>query len=180
MLVTKICPILCGLKDCSPPGSFVHKSLQERIQEWVAIPFSGHLPDSEMEPRSPALQVGSLLSEPPRKPFKQLCNGDYKVAIHITNMCSSQSPRFRPLSALQLLTLYEIEMIIISFYRWGNWETKELDNSPQVLHSYTGARIQIQEGWSQDMYSKSCTVLPPCDYLILVLSSHRKQVFCSG
>jgi len=26
--------------DCSPPGSSVHGILQERILEWVAIPFS--------------------------------------------------------------------------------------------------------------------------------------------
>ena len=26
--------------DCSPPGSSVHRILQERILEWVAIPFS--------------------------------------------------------------------------------------------------------------------------------------------
>ena len=26
--------------DCSPPGSSVHRILQARILEWVAIPFS--------------------------------------------------------------------------------------------------------------------------------------------
>ena len=31
---------LCNPKDCSPPGSFVHGILQERILQWVAIPFS--------------------------------------------------------------------------------------------------------------------------------------------
>ena len=31
---------LCGLMDCSPPGSSVHGILQARIQEWVAISFS--------------------------------------------------------------------------------------------------------------------------------------------
>ena len=30
--------------DCSPPGSSVHGILQVRILEWVAIPFSRHLP----------------------------------------------------------------------------------------------------------------------------------------
>ena len=42
--------------------------LQEGILEWVAMPSSGDLPDPEIEPRSPALQVDSLLSEPPGKP----------------------------------------------------------------------------------------------------------------
>ena len=31
---------LCDPMDCSPPGSSVHGILQERILEWVAIPFS--------------------------------------------------------------------------------------------------------------------------------------------
>ena len=31
---------LCHPMDCSPPGSSVHGTLQARILEWVAIPFS--------------------------------------------------------------------------------------------------------------------------------------------
>ena len=31
---------LCDPMDCSPPGSPDHGTLQARIQEWVAIPFS--------------------------------------------------------------------------------------------------------------------------------------------
>ena len=34
------CVCLCDPKDCSPPGSSVHRILQARILEWVAIPFS--------------------------------------------------------------------------------------------------------------------------------------------
>ena len=32
--------ILCDPMDCSLPGSSVHRILQARIMEWVAIPFS--------------------------------------------------------------------------------------------------------------------------------------------
>ena len=32
--------ILCGPRDHSPPGSSVHRILQARTLEWVAIPFS--------------------------------------------------------------------------------------------------------------------------------------------
>ena len=39
-LVAQLCPALCNLIDCSPPGSFVHGILQARILEWVASPFS--------------------------------------------------------------------------------------------------------------------------------------------
>ena len=42
--------------------------LQARILEWLAMPFSRGSADSGIEPRSPALLVDSLLSEPPEKP----------------------------------------------------------------------------------------------------------------
>ena len=65
--VPQSCPILCDPMDCSPPGSSVHGISQTRILEWVAISFSRGS-DSGIEPRSPALQVDSLLTEPPGKP----------------------------------------------------------------------------------------------------------------
>ena len=34
------CLTLCYSMDCSPPGSSVHGTLQVRILEWVAMPFS--------------------------------------------------------------------------------------------------------------------------------------------
>ena len=39
-LVTKSCPTLCDLMDCSPPGSFVHWTAQARILKWIAISTS--------------------------------------------------------------------------------------------------------------------------------------------
>ena len=63
--VTPSCPILCDPMDSSLPGSFVLGILQARILEWVVISFSGDFPDPGIEPRSPALQADSLLSEPP-------------------------------------------------------------------------------------------------------------------
>ena len=55
--------------DCNLPGSSVHGILQARILEWVAIPSPGDLPDPGIEPRSPALRVDSLLTEPQGKHF---------------------------------------------------------------------------------------------------------------
>ena len=40
VLVAQSCPTLCNPMDCGPPGSSVHGTLQARILEWVAIPFS--------------------------------------------------------------------------------------------------------------------------------------------
>ena len=34
------CPTLCDPMNCSPPGSSVHRILQARILEWVAMPSS--------------------------------------------------------------------------------------------------------------------------------------------
>ena len=40
LLVLQLYPTLCNPMDYSPPGSSVHESLQARILEWAAIPFS--------------------------------------------------------------------------------------------------------------------------------------------
>ena len=51
---------------CQAPLSM--EILQATILEWVAIPFSEDLPNSEIEPGSHALQAYSLWPEPPEKP----------------------------------------------------------------------------------------------------------------
>ena len=38
--VAQLCMALCDPMDCSPPGSSVHRILQARILELVAVPFS--------------------------------------------------------------------------------------------------------------------------------------------
>ena len=63
--VAQSCPSLCDPMDYSLPGSSLHVILQARVLEWVAISFSGDLPDPGIEPRSPSLQADALLSEPP-------------------------------------------------------------------------------------------------------------------
>ena len=50
----------CDPMDCSPPGSSVGGISQARILEWVAISFSGDLPDTRVEPTLPAYQADSL------------------------------------------------------------------------------------------------------------------------
>jgi len=55
--------------ECSTAGSSVHRILQARILEWVAIPFfRGIFLTQGLNPRSPALQEDSLPSEPLGKP----------------------------------------------------------------------------------------------------------------
>ena len=57
----KLCPTLCDPTDCNWPVSSIHGTLQTRILEWVAIPFSGDLSNLEIQPRSPALQEDSMM-----------------------------------------------------------------------------------------------------------------------
>ena len=64
MKVAQSCPTLCDPVDYT-----VHGSLQARILEWVAFPFSRDLPNPGIEPRSPALQADSLPAELSGKPF---------------------------------------------------------------------------------------------------------------
>ena len=40
VLVAQLCLTLCNPMDCCLLGSSVHKMLQARILEWIAIPFS--------------------------------------------------------------------------------------------------------------------------------------------
>ena len=40
VLVAQSCPTLCDPMDCSLPSSSVHGILQDRILEWISIPFS--------------------------------------------------------------------------------------------------------------------------------------------
>ena len=40
VLAAELCPTLCNLMDCSPPGSSTRGILLARILEWIAISFS--------------------------------------------------------------------------------------------------------------------------------------------
>ena len=59
--VAQLCPTLCNPALLSMEFS--------REEYWSGLPFPspGDLPDPGIEPRSPALQADSLLSEPPGK-----------------------------------------------------------------------------------------------------------------
>ena len=80
MLVAQSCPTLCSPMDYSPPGPSVLGILQSRTLGCVAIPFSGDLRDTGIEPRSPALQVDSLPAVPPGKP-------DFSIDHLVMSMC---------------------------------------------------------------------------------------------
>ena len=68
-LILQSCPTLGDPMDCSPPGPSVHRTLQARVLEWVAIPFSRGFFRPRDRTHVSALQAVSLLPEPPGQPF---------------------------------------------------------------------------------------------------------------
>ena len=65
MLIIQSSPTLCHLMDYSPPGSSAMEFSRWEYWNGLPFPFPGDLPDPGIEPRPPALQADSLLSEPP-------------------------------------------------------------------------------------------------------------------
>ena len=56
VLLVLACLTFCNPMDCILPDSSVHRILQARILEWVAIPFvKGIIPKPGIKPESPAL-----------------------------------------------------------------------------------------------------------------------------
>ena len=59
VVITQSCLTLIDPMGCSLPFSSVHGILQASILKAVTISFSGKVPNPEIEPVSPALQVDS-------------------------------------------------------------------------------------------------------------------------
>ena len=67
-LVAQSCLTLCDPMDCSPPGTSVHgDSSGKNTGVGCYALLQGNLPNKGIKPRYPALQMNSLLSEPPGK-----------------------------------------------------------------------------------------------------------------
>ena len=103
----QLCLTLCDPMDCNPPGSSVHRILQARVLEWIAISFSrgvtrqviSPLPDqetrdSERSHHSGQVQLSvtqagmaqaSLLRSPPCA-----VGGDHRASL----LCSPLQPDF--------------------------------------------------------------------------------------
>ena len=67
-LVTQSCPTLSDPMDLACQAPLSLGILQARLLEQGAIPFSRGSSNPRIEPRSPALQVGSLPAKPSGKP----------------------------------------------------------------------------------------------------------------
>jgi len=78
MLVTQLYPTLCDPMGYSLSGSSVHGSLQARMLEWVAIPFSRESSQPRDQTPVSCIKADSSLSEPPGKPLL-----DHMVALSL-------------------------------------------------------------------------------------------------
>ena len=68
VLVTQSCLTLCNLMDYSLLALLSMGFSRQGYWSGLPFPSPGDLPDSGIEPRSPAMQVGALPSKPPGKP----------------------------------------------------------------------------------------------------------------
>ena len=74
--VAQLCPTLCDPKDCNLPGSSVHRIVQTRILEWVAISFSrlsSQLRDKNWHLLCLLHCIIFFTTEAPGKPLVRIC-----------------------------------------------------------------------------------------------------------
>ena len=64
----------CAPMDCGLPESSVRGTLVSRQEFWSGLPFPspGALPDTQIKPGSPTLQVDSIPTELPEKTLKDV------------------------------------------------------------------------------------------------------------
>ena len=102
-------------RDCSPLLSSVHRILQARILEWVAISFRRRssqrdFPNPGIKPRSPALQVDYLPPEPPGKPFRNTATC-YECCCFFSYWWLSTSFQFSKTSSTGLLHITYLQFL---------------------------------------------------------------------
>ena len=94
------CPTLCDPMDCGPPGTSVHRIPRQEYWSRLPFPSPGNLPEPGIEPRSPALQVDSLPSEPPGTSYTHTHTHTHIIITRLRNpfllseLCHSLWPLF--------------------------------------------------------------------------------------
>ena len=102
-LVTQSCPNLFNSMDSSPPVSSVHgdpPGKNTRVGSHDLL--QGNLPNPGVEPTSPALQVYSLLSEPPGKPSRAILDSSQCDCQCYTSTAQNDRMRGKVLSGAHL------------------------------------------------------------------------------
>ena len=63
-----LCNLMNPMDPMDPASLLVHGIFLARILEWVALSFSGDLPNPGIKPTSPVLAEGFFTTEPPGNP----------------------------------------------------------------------------------------------------------------
>ena len=95
VLWSEVCEVklLSGVRLFATPWTVAYQAPPSmgfsRQEYWSGLPFPspGHLPDSGIEPRSPALQADALTSEPPGKTLTYVQT--FETTIRVVNSLSS-------------------------------------------------------------------------------------------
>ena len=138
---------LCDPMGCSPPCSSAHRFSRQEYWSGLPCPPPGDLPNPGIEPRSPALQAGSLMSEPPGKP--RHTRVDCHSLLHGIFPDQGWNPRFLHWQAGSEppgnLPLYE------------NTEKRQLPKSQEAGHPPRSQQtLNLPESWSRTSTLQNC------------------------
>ena len=98
--------------DCSPPGSSVHGISRQEYWSRLPCPRPGDLPDPEIKPASPALQVNSLITEPP---------GKLKRRLWLINLRSQQIVFLMWISIIRIFNISKYILLLqVDIIYWVN------------------------------------------------------------
>ena len=102
VLLLSCVQLFCDPMDCNLPDSSVCRIIQARILEWVAISSSSGFPDPGIEPRSPVLQVDSLLqSHQGNTSYPSLCFSLNSFYNETSRTWASLSPETRSVTSVR-------------------------------------------------------------------------------
>ena len=149
--------------DCSHQAPL---SMEFSRQEWwsgSSFPSAGDLPDSGIEPRSPALHADSLLCEPPGKLHWNQEGQNHHSILHLVGASSEVAQScptlFDPMdcslpgsSVHGIFQALVLEWIAISFSRGSSWPRHQTQLSRIVDRRFTAwATRKVHQGPSSSI-----------------------------
>ena len=181
------CPTLCGPTDYSLPGSSVHRILQARILEWVAILFSR----GSSRPRD-WTQVSCIagrfftiraMSEAPKQPWalaKFFCSEQsIKTGVPEQLTCSEFYQQLhRPSAKCSIITPHPVITTL-----WGKFTPRVKEglerghNLPKVTHGLSVTKLRLEDGsLSQTLAGRSLSHINP-PRCLLGLHEGKEHIF---